>query len=125
MSVEIVQHQAYLGGITILGRKRLTKQREFALGAPLVHLPKPSSREWFNRSEQRTRTKLVILVMLFSNLAFAHWSRQQCIANQETRSFIEAYHRIARIVGLGIQPQDVFKLCEKGSIDGANAPGLF
>jgi hypothetical protein len=62
--------------------------------------------------------------VLLGNLAFAHRAWQQRIANQETGSFIEAHDRIGRIVGLGIQPQDVFKLRQKGSSDCANAPGL-
>jgi len=111
--------------LRILSRKLLTKVAELTLGASLVYLPNSSSRERFDRRKQHTRTQFLVFIVLLGDLAFAHRTWQQGIANQETRSLIEAYQRIARIVGLGIQPQNVFKLREKGSIDFANAPGLF
>jgi hypothetical protein len=125
MSVEIVQHQSNLGCLPVGSRKLLTKQGEFALGSSRVYLPNSSSRERLDRCQQHTRTQFLVFIVLLRNLAFAHWSGQQGITNQETRSLIEAYNWIARIIGLGIQPQDVFKLCQKGRIDFANAPGLF
>ena len=107
-----------------LGGKRLTKQGEFALGAPLVEQPKPASRQRLDGGEQRTRAKLFVLVMLFGNLAFAHRPRQQRITNQETGSLVKAHNWIGRIVGQRVERQDLLQARQKGCIDLANAPGL-
>jgi len=76
----------------------LTKQCELALTPPLVHLSKPSTCEWFNRGEQRTRAKLFIFVVLLGDLAFAHRSGQKRIADQETGSLVKAHDWIGWII---------------------------
>jgi hypothetical protein len=63
--------------------------------------------------------------VLLGDLTFAHRAWQQGITNQETGSLIEAHNRIAWVIGLGIQPQNMFKLRQKGRINLANAPSLF
>jgi len=125
MGVEVVEHQPDLGRIRVHRRKPLTKLAELALGSSLMHLSEPASCQRLDRRQQHTRAQFLILVVLLSNLAFAHGAWQQGITNQETRSLIEADHWRARIVGLGIQPQDMFKLCQKRGINLAQAPGLF
>jgi hypothetical protein len=124
VGVEIVKHQADLARMRVECRKLLTKQREFALGASLLHLSKPASAERFNRRQQHTRAEFLILVVLFGNLAFAHRAWQQRIANQETRPLVETHHRIAGVIRLGVQPQNVLQLCQKRGINLREAPGL-
>jgi hypothetical protein len=124
MRVEIIQDKTDLDRITIRRRKLLTKARELALGASLIDLPDSPSRERFYGSEQDTRAQFLVFIVLLGDLAFAHRAWQQRIANQETGSFIEAHQRIGRVVGLGIQPQNMFKLRQKGRINLAQAPGL-
>ena len=124
MGVEIVHYQADLARIRIRRRKLLAKARELALGASLLDVPDAPSREWFDRGEQDTGTQFLVFIMLLGDLAFAHRAWQQRVANQETRSLIEAHNWIGGIVGHGIQPQNMFKLRQKGRINSANAPGL-
>ncbi len=125
MGVEVVQHQADLDCISIHRRKLLTKPRELLLGSSLIHLGEPASGQWLDRCKQHTRTQFLVLVVLFGDLAFASGSRQQGVANQETGSLIETHHRIVRVIRLGVQPQNVFQVCQKSRVDLANTPGLF
>ena len=125
MGVEIVENQSDALGLRIGSRDLLTKLRELALGAPLRDLPKPSSRQRLDRRKQRTRAKLFVFIVLFLNLAFAHRSRQQDLANQKARSFIKAQHGIGGIIGQRIQRQDPFEMRQKGSVNTTNAPGVF
>jgi hypothetical protein len=90
-----------------------------------VDLSTSASTQRFNCREQDACAQFLVLVVLLGNLTFAHRSWQQRIANQETGSLIEAHNRIGGIVGQGIQPQNMFKLRQKGGGNRANAPGLF
>jgi len=62
--------------------------------------------------------------MLLLDLAFAHRSWQQRVANQEARSLIKADERSGRIIGQRVERQNLFQSRQKGGIDRANAPGL-
>lgn len=124
MGIEVVEYKSNLGCMLVRSSKMLTKLCEFALGTPLVHLANAPSRPWFYGRKQGTRTKLFIFVMLFGDFALSHWPWHQCVANQETRSFVEADNWISGIIWEDIERENVFKPCEKGCINLANAPGL-
>ena len=104
MCVEIIHYQSDLTRIRVHRRKLLTKASELALGALLVDLPDSPSRERFDRRQQHARTQFLVLIVLFGYLAFAHRSRQQRIANQETGSLIETHHGKVPLIGLGVEP---------------------
>jgi hypothetical protein len=63
--------------------------------------------------------------VLLGNLTLAHWSRQERIADQEAWSFIKAHHWIGRIIWQRIERQDLFEMCQEGSVNTTNAPGVF
>jgi hypothetical protein len=77
-----------------------------------------------NGGQQGAGAALLIGVVLFAHLARSHRHRQQRLTDQKTGPFIKANHRILRVVGQGIQGQNVLHACKKERIEGANAPGL-
>jgi hypothetical protein len=62
--------------------------------------------------------------VLLLDLAFAHRSRQQRIANQKARSLIKADHWIGRIIWQCVERKYLFQTCQKRCVDRANASGL-
>jgi hypothetical protein len=63
--------------------------------------------------------------VLLLDLAFAHRSRQQDIANQKARSLIKTDNRVGRIIWERIERQNLFEMCKAGSVKSANTPRLF
>ena len=62
--------------------------------------------------------------MLFALLAGRKRDWEKRVANQETRSFVKTDHWIGRVIGQGINGEQVLHARQEGRIERAKAPGL-
>src|SRR5262249_54959345 len=126
MGIEIVYDQANLlgfGEIAIDQSSHLVGEVLFR--APLRHLYMPPAFPWGEEYEEIAGTVALILIIIPGRLARARRQRHLNFPHQLVGARVKADHRVASIIGLGIEIQHVFHPPDKFGIHGRNTPLVF
>src|SRR5262249_47277891 len=77
-----------------------------------------------NGGQHSARSVLLISVMLLADLTALHCQRFNLLSDQEARTFVEANHRVLRVIGQRIQLEKFFHLRDELRINLTETPSL-
>ena len=110
--VQIILDHPKTGHVWILRGERLHELSIIGFRPAKTHLGESTARQWFDGQQETADAMPFILGVLFFRLSRLHRQRGEPVANELTRSFINADHRLLGIIRLRIQIEQVFQAHE-------------